>query len=368
MKGKLLLIFVLSLLLTSQSFSATQIEMLTPDPLPTGVGSQFDVIFRIDMGGANSYGVQIWVTFNTEAMAPVGTAPFTIIYTPGPNQSLVNMLDGTICKYRATWFSPQVFSTADIVKLRFQVIDGTKPHGLAWVGYSQGSVPNGTCYKYVAGTTWMNTNTLAYNTLVTPPDFPLPVLLSSYEGSAGNGFVNLQWVTESEIDNHEFVIYRSSSVNSTERILTRVTSINSNSLTPQVYTYCDNRVDNYKTYYYSLYCSDVNGQEFFLRQVEASPSPNAMTQIAMDFNLGQNYPNPFNNSTTIEFTLHEYGSTTLKLYNIMGEEVVVLFDEPNAAPIAYHISLDGSNLPSGVYFYVLSAPDNYTAKKLVLMK
>ena len=111
-------------------------------------------------------------------------------------------------------------------------------------------------------------------------------------------------------------------------------------------------------------------QEYFLQQVEAKPYDNAATDpfVPLDFNLGQNYPNPFNSSATIEFSLHEYGPTTLKLYNIIGEEVATLFDEPNAAIDYYQVSLDGNNLPSGIYFYVLSAPDNYAVKKLVLMK
>ena len=369
MKGKLLLIFVLSLLLTSQSFSATQIEMLTPDPLPSGTGDQFDVIFRVDMGGATCWGVQIWVTYNTNAIVPV--APyFTTLYSPDPTVT-VNT-GGSTCKYRATWIGAGVSLSSDsIAQLKFEVIDPTQEHGLTWVEHTAGNT-DGTSYKNsnIAGTSWLQQYVIRYDTYVTPPDFPLPVLLSSYEGSAGDGFVNLQWVTECETDNNEFVIYRSSEVNSNERAIANIRSINGNSVTPQEYPYTDYRVENNRTYHYSLYCSDINGQEYFLQQVEAKPYDNAATDpfVPLDFNLGQNYPNPFNSSATIEFSLHEAGPTTLKLYNIIGEEVATLFDEPNAAIDYYQISVDGNNLPSGVYFYVLSAPDNLAVKKLVLMK
>jgi hypothetical protein len=94
--------------------------------------------------------------------------------------------------------------------------------------------------------------------------------------------------------------------------------------------------------------------------------------------LSQNYPNPFNPSTTINYTIAETGSVTLKVYNIIGVEVAVLVDEYQA-PGNYQVEFiagsgsafsDGSNrnLPSGVYFYRLEAGNYSRTMKMNLMK
>ena len=366
MKGKLILIFTLSLLLATATFSSTNITGVQPDPLPSGQGDQFDVTFTVNMGGAILYGLQVWVDYNEDAIAPVGAAPFTAVVTPtGGIQT--NVVDVGICKYRATWVSPGISPSGDaLVKLTFEVLDGTQTHDITMISFTSATV-SGTCYKINPVPFWNSGTTSGFDEITQVPDFPLPVLLSSFEASPGNGFVNLQWVTQSEVDNQEFTIYRGVLGNNNVPIA-RIKSINSNSQTAQAYTYCDNRVDNDRTYSYLLSSTNLNGEEYFLKTVEAMPTENSTTQIPMDFKLSQNYPNPFNNSTTINFSLHEYGHTTLTLYNIMGEVVETLFDNPSAAPISYQVTVNADELPSGVYFYVLSAPDNYSVKKLVLMK
>ncbi len=83
------------------------------------------------------------------------------------------------------------------------------------------------------------------------------------------------------------------------------------------------------------------------------------------FALSQNYPNPFNPATTIKFSLAQAGSVKLSIFNILGQEVAVLVDENY--PVGVHtVSWDGSQQPSGVYFYRLEL-DTQTpgGKKLV---
>jgi hypothetical protein len=100
--------------------------------------------------------------------------------------------------------------------------------------------------------------------------------------------------------------------------------------------------------------------------------------IPVAFELSQNYPNPFNPSTTIKFTLpsrQDGGgelATTLKIYNVLGEVVKTLADEP-MAPGTHHIIWDGKDdqgtqVASGIYFYRLRAGDFQDTKKMVLMK
>jgi hypothetical protein len=86
-----------------------------------------------------------------------------------------------------------------------------------------------------------------------------------------------------------------------------------------------------------------------------------------NYALTQNYPNPFNPTTTIDFSIVKSGKVTLKVYNLLGQEVTTLVDNYLSTG-AYHTKLDASKLASGVYVYRLQT-DTFTAtKKMVLMK
>ena len=84
--------------------------------------------------------------------------------------------------------------------------------------------------------------------------------------------------------------------------------------------------------------------------------------------LGSNYPNPFNPATTIEFTLPEAGRAVLRVVNLLGKEVAVLFDEEAVAGKFYRVSFDGSHLPCGMYFCTIEQGNNRVVKKLLLLK
>jgi uncharacterized delta-60 repeat protein len=83
--------------------------------------------------------------------------------------------------------------------------------------------------------------------------------------------------------------------------------------------------------------------------------------------LAQNYPNPFNPSTTIEFTLPKSTFVTLKVYNLLGEEVATLIAEQRSAGI-HKLNWDARGLASGVYLYRLEAGEFVQVKKLILMR
>ncbi len=89
--------------------------------------------------------------------------------------------------------------------------------------------------------------------------------------------------------------------------------------------------------------------------------------VPSDFSLGQNYPNPFNPTTVINFSIPQSGFVTLKVFNVLGEEVAELVNNMKSAG-NYNVSFDASNLTSGMYIYQIQS-NNYTAtKKMMLIK
>lgn len=89
--------------------------------------------------------------------------------------------------------------------------------------------------------------------------------------------------------------------------------------------------------------------------------------IANDFNLEQNYPNPFNPSTTIKYSLAERSAVTLKVYDVLGNEVANLVNTTQEAG-QHSINFDASSLSSGLYLYTLNTGNFTSSKKMMLLK
>jgi hypothetical protein len=94
--------------------------------------------------------------------------------------------------------------------------------------------------------------------------------------------------------------------------------------------------------------------------IESEPLPSKIT-------LYQNYPNPFNPSTTIRFALPAASPVTLKVFNLLGQEVATLVNEVKPAG-EHSVTFDGSALSSGIYFYQLRVNNFVESKKLMLVK
>jgi len=86
----------------------------------------------------------------------------------------------------------------------------------------------------------------------------------------------------------------------------------------------------------------------------------------IDYHLEQNYPNPFKNLTTIKFSIPESQFVTLKVFNMLGSEIVTLVKDELSNGV-YEVSFDGSNLSKGTYFYCLQAGNYTESRKLVLI-
>ncbi|MFA7419747.1 MAG: SdrD B-like domain-containing protein [Melioribacteraceae bacterium] len=89
--------------------------------------------------------------------------------------------------------------------------------------------------------------------------------------------------------------------------------------------------------------------------------------VPSEFKLSQNYPNPFNPTTTIEVALPKAGRYSLKVYNILGQEVAVLLNKEMSAGL-HKVTFDASRYASGMYIYRLTGSNVNIAKKMLLMK
>jgi len=89
--------------------------------------------------------------------------------------------------------------------------------------------------------------------------------------------------------------------------------------------------------------------------------------IPTSYSLSQNYPNPFNPSTTIRYTIPKQSFVTLKVYNVLGEEIKTLVNKELNIGV-YEVNFNASGFASGIYFYSLKTGDFVSTKKLILIK
>jgi hypothetical protein len=115
---------------------------------------------------------------------------------------------------------------------------------------------------------------------------------------------------------------------------------------------------------------NTNSRDVWLIKTAPDPSgikSNVFENLPGTAILNQNYPNPFNPTTTIEFDLPKSSQVTLKIYNILGEEVITLVSD-RLPTGSYSYEWDASNLASGVYLYRLQAGEYVETRKMVLMR
>jgi hypothetical protein len=86
-----------------------------------------------------------------------------------------------------------------------------------------------------------------------------------------------------------------------------------------------------------------------------------------NYNLAQNYPNPFNPITTIQYSIPQRSSVTLKVYDVLGNEIAALVNEEKERGV-YLVNFDASNLASGIYLYRIQAGSFVETKKMILLR
>jgi hypothetical protein len=194
---------------------------------------------------------------------------------------------------------------------------------------------------------------------------PLPVELVSFIGKVKDQKVYLNWSTATEVNNYGFEIERKipDQVRNDNRNWANIGFVegHGNSNSQKEYSFTDAEVNSSGIYYYRLKQIDNDGAYEFSNQIEVN------FNVPDNFELSQNYPNPFNPSTTISFKLPEPGKVTLRIYNLMGEEIITLVEGYKEAGI-YTVNFNAEELASGMYLYRLSTNGFTETKKLLFMK
>jgi hypothetical protein len=213
------------------------------------------------------------------------------------------------------------------------------------------------------------------NWTISPSGSGLPIQLASLHASVlRNNDVEVVWRTISETNNYGFDIERRRTYNGSSdanpqwgakgspwRKIAFVEG-HGTTLAPQSYSYVDRSVP-FGRYSYRIRQIDLNGK------VEIFPGMEVNVGIEPGkFILAQNYPNPFNPSTIIEFAVAQAGWVTVRVYNLLGQEVATLHDGPVEANKINSARFDAVGLRTGLYFYQLRNGSNVETKRMMLTK
>ena len=194
-------------------------------------------------------------------------------------------------------------------------------------------------------------------------DVVLPVELNSFVSSVSGNNVLLNWTTSSEENNSGFGIERSNVIGQTSDEWNKISFLQGHgtTTTPNNYEFSDRNLNSGK-YKYRLKQTDFNGnfKYYDLENVVVIGSPEK-------FELSQNYPNPFNPATHLGFGISNLGFVSLKVFDVLGNEVKTLVNEIKPSGY-YEVQFDGSGLPSGIYYYKLEAGSFSQVRKMMLVK
>ncbi|NIV92987.1 T9SS type A sorting domain-containing protein [candidate division KSB1 bacterium] len=140
-------------------------------------------------------------------------------------------------------------------------------------------------------------------------------------------------------------------------------------------TFIDDNVTTGETFFYRIFATDFNNNEGELSEevsLVITSVEGDVPSVPEEFALHQNYPNPFNPATNIAYDVPKSTDVTLKIYNMMGQEVKTLVDENQPAG-QYTVQWDATNnfgtkVSSGLYVYVIKAGDFVKSNRMTLLK
>lgn len=207
-------------------------------------------------------------------------------------------------------------------------------------------------------------------------DPTLPVELSSFTtGIDAYGFVQLNWVTQSETNAYGFYVLRASEnqIGNAQIVSPLIGATNTS--TQQLYQFTDESVWQSGVYYYWLQSCDLDGSSFFHGPCACFFDPDSEHQtpdIPFHEGISGVYPNPFNPSTTINYGISKPGSVELLIYNLKGQKVRS-YQAYHSQPGEYTqvwdgLDSEGNICSSGIYNIVMSEGGRRYYRKVVLSK
>ncbi len=197
-------------------------------------------------------------------------------------------------------------------------------------------------------------------------DQSIPVELKYFNAEFNSKYVVLKWSTATELNNKGFEIescfFSDKSVNKYDWHTIGFVEGKGTTTEPQTYLFED-RITSSGKYYYRLKQIDLDGTFNYSDEIEVE------VNLPEEFKLYQNYPNPFNPNTVISWYSPIDGIQTLKIYDVLGNEVSTLVNEfKPAGKSEYTLNVEDLGLSSGVYFYKLVVGDFTEIKKMILLQ
>jgi len=195
----------------------------------------------------------------------------------------------------------------------------------------------------------------------------IPVELTSFAATIQGNAVHLRWSTSTETNNKGFEIERlpSSKIEKFKdwELIGFVEGTGSTTQ-PVSYSFINENVQP-GVHHYKLKQIDYDGTFDYSNSIEVE------IIFLAEFSLYQNYPNPFNPSTIISYQLPVSGDVTLKIYDVLGNEILTLVDDFKPAgkyEVEFNPASSIKNPASGIYFYQLKAGDFSETKQMLLLK
>lgn len=262
----------------------------------------------------------------------------------------------------------------DIASISFTISDTTQTSNLKW----RTVTPNPTnVFDDQVVPQQIPSNNLGNN------DSSLPIELIAFTAGVESGQVVLRWVTESEINNLGFEVYKSRNADGAYHLISSYLENpdlagQGNSFVTKEYYYIDALVSEGDTLWYKIADVDYNGVRTYHGPVSVSIGKGDVNsgEIPHHYNLHPNFPNPFNPATTIRFEVPDLPGNpvlaTLKIYDNLGRLMRVLFNERVNSGL-YSVKWDGTDeagtsLPSGVYFAVFKSSFYSKTIRLIYLK
>ncbi len=192
----------------------------------------------------------------------------------------------------------------------------------------------------------------------------VPVELTSFTAINKGAKIMLEWVTSTETNNQQFEIYRRGikDEKTGEWLLVGFRESIGTTLEPQYYSYEDDITGmNATAIEYRLKQIDYNGTYAYSEIVSVD------NLAPSGFVLEQNYPNPFNPSTRIKYAIAGKQFVSLKVYDLLGNEIATLVNEEKPAG-TYEVEFNANRLSAGVYYYTIVTENFVQTKKMILLK